>query len=49
MSDFRRVGDLLFSFASVDTDLATGKVLEKSTVRSITLNPPIEPEIFQKL
>jgi len=49
MADFRRVGDLLFSFASIDTDLTTGKVLEKTTVRSITLNPAIESSMFQRL
>ena len=46
MSDFRRVGDLLFPFASTDTDLTTGKVLETTTVRSITLNPAIDPTVF---
>jgi len=45
MTDFRKVGKLLFSFASTDTDLKTGKVLEKVTVLDITLNPPV-PEGF---
>lgn len=49
MSDFRRVGELLFPFKSTDTDLATGKVLETATVRSITLNPALEPGVFEKL
>ena len=49
MTDFRRVGDLLYSFASTDTDLATGKVLETTSVRSITLNPAIDPSVFEKL
>lgn len=49
MSDFRRVGDLLFPFASTDTDLATRKVLETTTVRSITLNPAFDPGVFEKL
>lgn len=49
MTDFRRVGDLLFSFASTDTDLATGKILETTTVRSIALNPAVDPEIFETL
>ena len=49
MTDFRRVGDLLYPFASTDTDLATGKVLETTTVRSITLNPAIDPSVFEKL
>lgn len=49
MSDFRRVGDLLFPFKSTDTDLASGKTLETATVRSITLNPALEPGVFEKL
>lgn len=49
MSDYRRVGDLLFPFASTDTDLATGKTLEKTTVRSITLNPALDPRVFETL
>jgi hypothetical protein len=46
MTDFRKVGGLLFSFASTDTDLKTGKVLEKTTVRGITLNPPVSSDFF---
>ena len=49
MTDFRRVGDLLYPFASTDTDLATGKIIETTTVRSITLNPAIKPSVFEKL
>jgi hypothetical protein len=49
MSDFRRVGDLLYPFLSTDTDLATGKILETTTVRSITLNPAFESSLFEKL
>jgi len=46
MTDFRKAGELLFPFASTDTDLKTGKVLEKAITRHITLNPPIEPTTF---
>ena len=49
MSDFRRVGGLLFPFFSTDTDLATGKILETAAVRSITLNPAFDPGIFETL
>jgi hypothetical protein len=49
MSDFRKVGDLTFSFASTDTDLKTGKVLETTKVREIRLNPSIPAEFFDKL
>jgi len=47
MTDFRKVEGLLFSFASTDTDLKTGKVLEKTTVRQIALNPPIPKGTFK--
>lgn len=49
MSDFRRVDGLLFPFLSKDTDLARGKTLETATVRSITLNPALDPDVFEKL
>lgn len=49
MSDFRTVGGLFFAFASTDTDLKTGKVLERATSRNITLNPPVEASLFETL
>lgn len=49
MTDFRRVGNLLFAFASIDVDLATGQTLETTTIRSITLNPGLDPKVFDKL
>ena len=49
MTDFRRVDNLVFSFASTDTDLKTGKVLEKVTVHEITLNPPVPESFFDTL
>jgi hypothetical protein len=49
MTDFRKVGNLMFSFASADTDLKTGNVLEKATVREITLNPPVPEGFFDTL
>jgi hypothetical protein len=49
MTDFRRVGDVLFAFASTDVDLATGQTLESTTIRSITLNPALDPKVFDKL
>ena len=49
MTDFRRIGGLLFPFLSTDTDLATGKVLETTTIRSISLNPEIVPAVFETL
>jgi hypothetical protein len=49
MSDFRQVAGVWFSFANTETDLATGKLLETTTVRAITINPEIDGEIFRIL
>ena len=49
MTDFQQVDGLLFAFTSTDIDLTTGKTLEKATVRSITVNPPLDPSVFEKL
>jgi hypothetical protein len=48
-SDFRKVNGVLFAFASKDTDLATGKVLETTRVRSIKVNPQFNTAIFSTL
>jgi hypothetical protein len=48
-SDFRRVNGVLFAFVSVDTDLATHKLLETTTVRSVKVNPHLDPAIFSAL
>jgi hypothetical protein len=48
-SDFRKVDGLLFAFVSTDLDLATHKILETTTVRSIKLNPQFDPAIFDRL
>jgi hypothetical protein len=39
----------MFSFASTETDLKTGKVLETTTVRQITVNPEIDGTSFENL
>jgi hypothetical protein len=49
LSDFRRVAGVWFSFANTETDLKTGKLLETTTARTITVNPRIDPESFRKL
>ena len=49
ISDFRKVDGVLFAFASTDTDLATGKVLETTSVRSIKVNPQFDSAIFDTL
>ncbi len=48
-SDFRKVDGVLFPFASTDTDIATGKVLETTRIHSIKLNLQFDPTIFSKL
>ena len=49
LSDFRQVAGVWFSFANTETDLETGKLLETTTVRAITINPRIDEEIFRIL
>jgi hypothetical protein len=48
-TDFRKVNGVLFSFGSTDIDVATGKVLETTSVRSIKVNPQFNPAIFSTL
>lgn len=49
ITDFLKVGEVLFSFANTETDLKTGKVLETTTVHSIKLNPKVDDALFTKL
>ena len=49
MSDFRQVAGVWFPFANTETDLTTGKVLETTMIRAITVNPKINEAIFEKL
>jgi hypothetical protein len=48
-SDFREISGVRFAFAGSETDLKTGKVLEMSQIKSIKVNPPIDPSFFEKL
>jgi outer membrane lipoprotein-sorting protein len=48
-TDFRKVSGVQFPFAGSETDLKTGKVLETSQIKSIKINPPIDPSFFEKL
>jgi hypothetical protein len=36
--DFRKVSGLNFGFGSIDTDLGTGKVLQRTSVRTVKVN-----------
>lgn len=49
MSDFRQIAGVWFPFANTETDLKTGKLLETTTIRSITVNPKLDEAIFEKL
>jgi len=49
MSDFRQVAGVWFSFANTETDLKTGKVLETTRVRAISVNPKIAEVRFDQL
>jgi hypothetical protein len=44
--DFRKVDGVQFAFAGSETDLKTGKVLETSQIKSIKVNPTIDPTFF---
>lgn len=49
MTDFRKVSGVMFSFANTETDLKTGKLLETTTARTITVNPQLDEARFGKL
>jgi hypothetical protein len=48
-TDFRTISGVQFAFASSETDLKTGKVLETAHIKSIKINPPIDSSFFEKL
>jgi hypothetical protein len=48
-SDFRKIDGILFAFVSTDADVATGKILETASVRSVKLNPQFDASIFTTL
>jgi hypothetical protein len=47
--DFREISGVRFAFAGSETDLKTGKVIETSQIKSIKINPSIDPSFFEKL
>jgi hypothetical protein len=49
VSDFRQIAGVRFAFASSETDLKTGKVLETARVKRITVNPAMDQSVFGKL
>ena len=46
-SDFRPVSGVLFPFEARDTDLATGRLLQTTTLVELTANRPAEDRLFQ--
>ena len=48
-TDFHTISGVQFPFANTETDLKTGKVLESSQIKSIRINPPIDPTFFEHL
>jgi hypothetical protein len=46
-SDFRPVAGVLFPFEARDTDLATGKLLQTTTLLEMSANRPVEDDLFQ--
>jgi hypothetical protein len=48
-SDFRKISNVVFAFTGTDTDLSSGKILERTDVRTIKVNPAFDPSIFDKL
>jgi hypothetical protein len=48
-SDFREVNGVKFPFATTETDLKTGKLLESTTTKNVKINPTLPPTLFDKL
>jgi hypothetical protein len=48
-SDFRDVNGVKFPFATTETDLNTGKLLESTATKSVKTNPTLPPAFFDKL
>jgi hypothetical protein len=48
-SDFRDVNGVKFPFATTETDLKTGKLLESTTTKNMKINPSLPPTLFDKV
>jgi hypothetical protein len=48
-SDFRDVNGVKFPFATTETDLNTGKLLESTATKSVKTNPTLSAAFFDKL
>jgi hypothetical protein len=47
-SNFRDVNGVKFPFATTETELNTGKLLETTTTESMRINPTLPPTLFDK-
>jgi len=47
-SDFRDVNGVKFPFATTETDLNSGKLLESTVTKSVKINPTLPPTLFHK-
>lgn len=45
-SDFRQSAGVLFAFINSDVDISTGKELEKTVIKGVNVNPPMDEKIF---
>ena len=48
-SDFHDVNGVKFPFATAETDLNTGRLLESTIMKSVKINPSLPPTLFDKL
>jgi hypothetical protein len=48
-SDFHDVNGVKFPFATAETDLNTGNLLESTITKSVKINPTLPPMLFDKL
>jgi hypothetical protein len=46
-SDFRQMTGVKFAYRSTDTDLATGKLLQTTTILDIRVNPVVDDHLFE--
>ena len=46
-TDFRKVGGVMFAFASVEVNLSTGKELEATRINEIKINPLLDDSLFE--
>jgi hypothetical protein len=47
--DFRQMAGVQFAYRSTDTDLATGKLLQTTTILDIRVNPVVDDHLFEML